>query len=105
MKGVMRQTASKYETGDILQIFPDDYIFAGKDLANGRVEVVLGNLTDAEISKLEMSDDGLVTYSAINQLPTFRSKMSGSAGLRILRRRKYQFDNGVKLKANAQERT
>ena len=104
MKGVKRLTSSSYEIGDYVAIVPDDHGFDGKDLQNGRAEEALGAISDDERSKLMMTDEAPANFSAISQLPTFRSKSSGRDNLTPLHRRKYQFDGGVKLKANAQER-
>lgn len=103
MKGVKRLTASSYEIGDYVAIVPDDHIFDGKDLQNGRVQEFLGNLSDGDISKLIMQDEIIGDYSAF-QLPTFRSITTRRYNLKVLRRRKYQFDVDVELKSNAQSR-
>jgi len=104
MKGVKRLTPSSYEIGDFVAIVSDDHVFAGKDLTNGRGEESLGDLTDEEIGKLIMEDEQINQYSAISQIPTFRSLSTKQANMKMLRRRKYHFDNGVKLKANAQKK-
>ena len=104
MKGVKRLTASSYEIGDFVAIVADDHIFAGKDLQNGRAEEQLGVLSDIDKSKLIMSDEAPTNFSAISKLPTFRSLSTKADQMKQLRRRKYTFDNSVKLKANAQER-
>lgn len=101
MKGVKRTTASSYEIGDYVAVVPDNHIFDGKDLQNGRGEEFLGNLSDGDISKLIMQDEIIKDYSAF-QLPTFRSISTGDHNLKALHRRKYQFDGAVKLKTNAQ---
>lgn len=105
MKGVIRLTDSTYETGDIIQIFPDDYVFDGKDLSNGRGVVDLGNLTEEEIDLLDMRDEGPYNASAMSLLPAFRVILSKTGSMKTLHRRKYHFDNGVKLKSSAQSRT
>ena len=104
MKGVKRLTPSSYEVGDFVAIVADDHMFDGKDLQNGRAEELLGTLTDAEKGKLLMSDEAPTNFSAISKLPTFRSLSTKSDQMKQLHRRKYHFDSGVKLKANAQER-
>lgn len=105
MKGVKRLTESSYEIGDFVVIVADDHVFAGKDLTNGRVEEALGDLSDSEVNLLTMSDEGINSFSAIGQLPTFRSLATKRQNLKTLHRRKYHFDGGVKLKVNAQERS
>ena len=52
-----------------------------------------------------MSDEGLVNFQAVSRLPTFRSYITGSKGIKSLHRRKYQWIGGaLTLKTNAQER-
>ena len=104
MKGVKRLTASSYEVNDIIIIMEDDHIFSVRDLLNGRAEIILGNISNADYQKLLMEDSGITTASTISKLPTFRSLSTKRENLKELHRRKYYFDEGVKLKANAQER-
>ena len=101
MKGLRRITASSYEIGDFVSIDPDSHTYGGRDF-NNREEVSLPGLTDAERNKLIMVDERPVNYSAISQLPTFRSLSTKIQAMKQLHRRKYQFDNGVMLKSNAQ---
>jgi len=104
MKGVKRLTPSTYEAGDYVAIVPDSHVFGGNDLQDGRAEESLGELPPGDISKLIMSDEGVGDYSAM-ALPTFRSLSTNNANLKLLHRRKYQYDGSVKLKSNAQEKT
>ena len=97
---------AQYEADDVIQSFPDDYVFAGNDLANGRTVIALGAITDRDTELLQMEDEARINHSAISQLPAFRSISSGVRGLSQLRRRKYQWTNGsVTLKGNAQAAT
>jgi len=102
MKGIKRLTASSYEIDDFIAIVADDHIFGGKDLANGRGEEALGNITDDDQRKLLMPDEQINNFSAIGKLPQFRSKVTKQENLKTLHRRKYKFDGAVKLKDNAQ---
>ena len=104
MKGVKRLTASTYEVGDFVAIVPDDHVFDGGDLHNGRGEESLGVLSNDEHLKLMMSDEAPTNFSAISELPTFRSIMTKSENMKSLHRRKYTYNSGVKLKGNAQDR-
>jgi len=103
MKGVKRLTPSTYETGDYIIVVEDDYVFGGSDLSGGRAEEPLGSMTQDEIAKLTMQDEGVADFS-VNALATFRSLSSGARNMKVLHRRKYQFDVGIKVKPNAQER-
>jgi len=101
MKGVKRLTPSTYETGDFITIVDDDYVFAGNDLDNGRAEEFLGVLSDSDKAKLLMMDKQAIN-NAVSKLGTFRSLSTRQKNLKKLRRRKYNFDGGARLKANAQ---
>lgn len=105
MKALIRVTASLYNVGDIVSIVEDDHVFSVGDLSNGREQIPLGALTDENKAKLLMQDEAITNFSAISQLPTFKSFSTSSRNLKALHRRKYVFDNGVVLKPNAQERT
>ena len=102
MKGVKRLTPSSYETGDFITTVPDDHVFAGKDLQNGRGEELLGDLSETENEKLLMEDEQISQRSGAGQLAGFRSLMTGGRNLKVLHRRKYNFADGVKIKPNAQ---
>jgi len=105
MKALVRITASSYEINDIVSLVEDSHVFGDKDIKPGKREVVsLGTLTDAEKSKLLMVDARPDNYAAISQISTFRSLATKTAALKRLHRRKYNFNNGVALKANAQVR-
>lgn len=102
MKGVKRLTQSSYDVGDYVVIVPDDHIFDGKDLQNGRGEELLGAITAADQAKLLMVDEGIESFRATVAIPALRSKASGPAGLTPLHRRKYNISNSiVTLKNNA----
>ena len=103
MKGVKRITASSYEIGDFVAIVDDSHVFDGQDLQNGRAEEILPVLTEAEISKLIMGDEQ-INLGVGRLLPGFRSLSTATGNLKQLHRRKYHYNNGVMLKANAQER-
>lgn len=105
MKAVIRITPSSYEVGDIVALVEDDHVFGGKDIVAGQREAVdIGNLSESDKSKLLMADKGTVNISAVSKLPTFQNIATSRDALKILHRRKYHFDGGVKLKVNAQER-
>ena len=106
MKGVRINTEGQggYESGDFVVSLPDDHIYCGGDLKNGRTSEDLGALSDEDSLKLTMRDEVVGDYSA-HSLPTFRSLSTGFENLKTLHRRKYKFDGGVQLKPNAQEKT
>ena len=103
MKGVKRSYPSLLETGDFVTIVADNHVFVGLDLANGREEVPLHDLTQSEFNYLLMEDEGISNLSAISQLPAFRSRSTGSGAMTSFRGRKYHWDNGVVRKSIAQE--
>ena len=93
-----------FEVGDTGLITPDGHQWSPADLQNFVTLETGLTLSDAEINKLRMDDEVLISYSAISQLPTFRSLATGRKNTTFLHRRKYQYINGeVILKANAQE--
>ena len=92
-----------YETEDIVVVVSDAHVWASGELNASEFTIQTGvTITDSEASKLEMLDQSPTNSQAISKLPAFRSIISGAEGLRVLRRRKYQWISGaLKLKDNA----
>jgi len=99
MKGVRINVEGQkdYALGDVVITVPDNYVFAGNDLDNGRSEELLGALSDSDAAKLVMMDEVLDDYSATS-LPTFRSISLKRENMKINNRRKYTFNTSVELK-------
>ena len=95
-----------YETDDTIRVLPDSHQFGSAELNSANFTIETGlTLTDDEIAKLEMQDEAPTNFSAIAQLPTFRSLATKSENMKTLHRRKYQNSgNTLVLKPNAQER-
>ena len=103
MTQILKCTVNKldYNIGDTVVIKHDAHIWSSDDLALCTVETGL-TLSVSDIEKLKMGDDAPVNYSAISQLPTFRSLSTKQSAMKQLHRKKYQYNNGVVLKSNAQ---
>ena len=94
-----------YETEDTIRVVSDSHVWGSGELNAAVFTIQTGvTLTGDEISKLEMQDEAPTNIAAISNLPTFRSFVTKRDNLKSLHRRKYQYDSGIKLKANAQER-
>jgi len=94
-----------YETGDTITHVRDSHVFVGEELNTDNFTIKSGlSLSDGEAEKLTMVDSAPLNVSAIMQLPTFRSLITGEGYLRQLHRRKYKYDVSVTLKPNAQSR-
>ena len=93
-----------YEQFDVVAIADDAHQWSPMELSGNFLFEINVTLTDAEKKKLIMVDEGLSNYSAISQLPAFRSLSTKQENLKVFHRRKYIHDGGVKLKANAGER-
>jgi hypothetical protein len=97
MKGVQVTSSNTYESGDFVSIMDDSHIFGGMDLQNGRIEISLIGLSQSDTNKL-LLPDSKIKVSSFMQLPQFRSESTSNRNLKQVKRRKYYFDSGVKLK-------
>jgi len=107
MQIIERKSPSNgYETGDCITVVSDNHAFGGEELKADKFTIKSNTtLSDCDINKLVMYDSAPINVSAISQLPAFRSLATGKEAMRNLHRRKYSYDNAIKLKSNAQERT
>ena len=103
MTQILKCTVDKlgYNTGDTVVVASDEHLWSDDDLALCTKETGL-TLSASDIAKLKMSDVALVNHAAISKLPTFRSLSTKQNALKQLHRKKYQYNNGVVLKSNAQ---
>jgi len=95
-----------YEQGDVISNRPDGIGWSPTELYTNNSEIEANlTLSDNEMSKLMMTDEGPVNYSAIAKIPTFHSSLTSAGAMSVLHRRKYHNNgNNIQLKANAQAR-
>ena len=93
-----------YEQDDVIDSAPDDHQWSDLELNTAVFSVEINvTLSESDLSKLKMEDERPDNFSAISQLPTFRSLHSGKRGMKVIHRRKYYKDgNTIILKPNAQ---
>jgi len=92
-----------YETGDTVVILPDNHVFSADEHNTDVFLIESVTLSSSDEAKLGMIDERPVNYSAISQLPTFRSLSTKFSTMKQLHRRKYQNNgNTIQLKFNAQ---
>ena len=92
-----------YVANDSVAVVPDSHQFNDREMIIFNVENDI-TLTENDESKLTMIDEQ-GTVGAVANLATFRSLSTGNEGTKSLHRRKYQYDNGVNLKPDAQDNT
>ena len=106
MQIIKRTNSLSYGTNDVVAIVADSHQWSPKELDTNRFTIEsIPDLTDAEISLLLMTDDGINNFSAISQLPTFRSLSTRGENNSLLHKRKYEYINGeIKYNSQAQVR-
>jgi len=106
MQIIKRTDSDSYGANDVVAIVPDSHQFSSMELDINRFTIEsIPDLTDAEISLLLMTDDGPSNFSAISQLPTFRSLSTGVRNTHLFHKRKYEYVNGgIRYNSQAQVR-
>ena len=93
---------SQYETGDVVECREEGKGYSQHEIDIFDIEAGL-TLSDSDKQKLMIVDERPDNYSAIAQIPTFRSLLTKQENMKQLHRRKYQNSgNTVFLKPNAQ---
>lgn len=105
MQIIMRNRPNAgYENRDTVTTVPDSHIWSPMELDTAEFIIEPSvTLTDNENQLLTMADETIKDKSSVYKLPTFRSRMMKLDALKRLHRRKYQYNNGLFLKPNAQE--
>ena len=104
MQIIKRTDSDTYGINDVVAIVADSHQWSPMELDTNIFTIEsIPDLTDAEVSLLLMNDDVISNYSAISQLPTFRSLSTKFKDMKLLHKRKYEYANGViQLNAKAQ---
>ena len=94
-----------YDSGDTVVIVSDAHIFSADEKDTSVFTIESGvNLSEGDKAKLIMTDERPVNFSAISQIPTFRSLSTKLSAMSRLHRRKYvNVGDIVQLKSGAQE--
>ena len=95
MQIIKRTDSLSYGVNDAVAIVPDSHQWSPAEL-NTNVFTIesIPDLTDSEVNLLLMNDDAISNYSAISQLPTFRSSSTRFDKTKLKHKRKYEYVNG-----------
>jgi len=106
MQIIKRTDSDSYGANDVVAIVPDSHQWSPMELDTNIFTIdSIPDLTDAEISLLLMTDDGPSNFSAVSQLPTFRSLSTKGEKTHLLHKRKYEYVNGeIRYNSKAQVR-
>jgi len=103
MQIIKRTDSDTYGINDVVAIVADSHQWSPMELDTNIFTIEsIPDLTDAEVSLLLMNDDAISNYSAISQLPTFRSISTSFDNTKMLHKRKYQYVTRIQYKDNAQ---